>query len=118
MTCSVLARGGDAHIGGSREYVPCLPAAAKLEVVKNSFFFFLADRLLEGRSPSQIAPALLKFVPARGAKLKTVAAAIQNNSWIADIQGTSDLPAIAEFITPWIIIQNQPTLNYEQDKLS
>jgi hypothetical protein len=78
----------------------------------------LADRLLEGRSPSQIAPALLKFVPARGAKLKTVAAAIQNNSWIADIRGTSDLRAIAEFITPWIIIQNQPTLNYEQDKLS
>jgi hypothetical protein len=98
-------------MGGSR-----VCSAVKLAVVKNSIF--LAHRLLEGRSPSQIAPALLKFVPARGAKLKTVAAAIQNNSWIADIRGTSDTRAIAEFITPWIIIQNQPTLNYEQDKLS
>jgi hypothetical protein len=47
---------------------------------------FWSDRRIDGRSLQQLAPNLMEFVkPA--AKSLTVAAAMQDNRWVAEIRG-------------------------------
>jgi hypothetical protein len=59
-------------------------AACRCVVGKGDRIMFWQDRWLQGKSPAQIAPTLLAFVTARGARKRTVAAAIHENRWISD----------------------------------
>jgi hypothetical protein len=67
-------------------------------VGKGDKALFWTDSWLEGKSPKQIAPTLLNFVKARRALQRTVAEALNDSAWIADIRGVPSLQAISEFI--------------------
>jgi hypothetical protein len=62
------------------------------------------------------APNLVKFVKPEARKI-SVAAALQNNQWVAQIRGALSIPAIAEFLTVWERIQLVVNLGIEDDKV-
>jgi hypothetical protein len=78
-------------------------AACYCTVGKGDKVLFCSDAWLNGRSPRQVAPTLLKFVTARGAMQRYVAA-VNDHSWIADIRGVPTLQEIIEFVLLWAIV--------------
>jgi hypothetical protein len=63
-----------------------------------------------------IAPALLEFVSRRDIKETSVAAAMENRSWIRQITGGITVPAIMEYLRLWDILTTI-TLGEGEDKL-
>lgn len=76
---------------------------------------FWFDRWIDGSSPSQLAPDLLKFVKARGAKKRSVAKALLEEQWVKNIRGSLTLQAIVQFMSLWCIIQERPPLSSAED---
>ena len=90
-------------------------AACQCVVGQGDRINFWLDRWIEGRSPAQIAPALMEFLKGRGAKHRKVAEDLHDHCWVSDIRGSLSVPAIIEFISLWTSIQNHTPLFTEDD---
>lgn len=65
---------------------------------------FRSDRWVDGRSVAEMAPNLFACVRPAGRR-KLVAEALPDHMWIQDIRGAPSVPAIAEFLQLWPLIQ-------------
>jgi hypothetical protein len=72
-------------------------SCTRFEVGNGKKFLFWTDRWLQGCSIEDMAPNLMKFVRPK-ARAMTVAAALHENEWIAQIRGAPSVPMIAEFV--------------------
>ena len=59
-----------------------------MQIGNGQLALFWEDRWIDGRSVSEITPALYSCIPKRRRKLRMVADGLQANSWARDIQGT------------------------------
>jgi hypothetical protein len=80
-------------------------SCTRFEVGNGQRFLFWTDRWLQGCSIEDMAPNLMKFVRPR-ARTMTVAAALQDNEWIAQIRGAPSIPVIAEFVDIWSVLRD------------
>jgi hypothetical protein len=78
-------------------------------------FSFWRDRWIQGRSVEQIAPALIPFVRPAARNL-TVAAALQDNRWVAGIAGSLTVQAIAQFMELWEALSGV-VLQHSEDRV-
>jgi hypothetical protein len=62
---------------------------------------FWKDRWLNGKGIAEIAPNLLQIIPRRVANRRTVAAALNNRQWVADIRGELTVQVLEEYIQIW-----------------
>ena len=78
----------------------------------NSFFW--TDKWIQGRSVSDLAPALLNAVRPRTRKMRKVVDGLHNNSWAKDIKGALTVQVILDYLLLWDTIrlwQQQRTSN-------
>ena len=59
---------------------------------------FWADRWLQGKSIQDFAPDLIKLVPKRISKKRTVKEALNNRRWVFNIKGTLTVQVILEYL--------------------
>lgn len=62
---------------------------------------FWADRWLDGRAISELAPNLVQLVPRRTQKNRTVREDLADRSWIRHIQGILDPIALWQYLRIW-----------------
>lgn len=62
---------------------------------------FWKDRWLNGKGIAEIAPNLLQIITRRVANRRTVAAALNNRQWVADIRGALTVQVLEEYIQIW-----------------
>ncbi|PNT62575.1 hypothetical protein BRADI_4g05386v3 [Brachypodium distachyon] len=62
---------------------------------------FWTDRWLDGRAISELAPNLVRLVPRRTQKNRTVREALADRSWIRDIRGIIDPVALLQYFRIW-----------------
>lgn len=67
---------------------------------------FWKDRWNDGVSPCDIAPDLCRLIRPKIAKTRTVAEAIQERRWIADIVGRLTVNVLLQYIQLWHITEN------------
>uniref|UniRef100_A0A8R7R6Y0 Reverse transcriptase domain-containing protein n=1 Tax=Triticum urartu TaxID=4572 RepID=A0A8R7R6Y0_TRIUA len=91
-------------------------ASTTMQIGNGQLALFWEDRWIDGRSVSEIAPALYSCIPKRRHKLRTVADGLQANSWGRDIQGTIGIQEIGEYLQLWHMIEHT-TLSAEPDHL-
>lgn len=77
---------------------------------------FWTSNWLDGQSIASHAPNLMQFVSQRAMQL-TIAEALPNHRWVADIRGAPSIPAIAEFLDIWELVDGTQ-LGIEEDKLT
>uniref|UniRef100_A0A453FFI8 Reverse transcriptase zinc-binding domain-containing protein n=1 Tax=Aegilops tauschii subsp. strangulata TaxID=200361 RepID=A0A453FFI8_AEGTS len=87
-----------------------------MQIGNGQLALFWEDRWIDGRSVSEIAPALYSCIHKRRRKLRTVADGLQANSWARDIQGTIGIQEIGEYLQLWHMIEHT-TLSAEPDHL-
>jgi hypothetical protein len=59
---------------------------------------FSSDRWLHGHSLEELAPNVLKCVPSRFCKARTVAAALHELTWVSDIKGALGWHGLTEYL--------------------
>ena len=69
----------------------------------NSFFW--TDKWIQGRSVSDLAPALLNAVRPRTHKMRKVVDGLHNNSWAKDIKGALTVQVILDYLLLWDTIR-------------
>ena len=65
---------------------------------------FWTDRWLDGNTMAEVAPNLFKTVSKRTAKRRTVAQALQNISWVRDINGALTMQVLVEYLQVWDLV--------------
>ena len=65
---------------------------------------FWLDRWLQGRTLSELAPNLCKLIPKRAVKRRTVAQALDNRRWVADIRGALSVQVLREYLYIWDLV--------------
>jgi hypothetical protein len=90
----------------SEEAEEMFPTRVKQVVGDGNRLCFWTDRWLEGRSILQLAPNLISFV-SPGALSLTVANTLEDDAWVAGIRGSPSIPAIAEFLDVWGLVEAQ-----------
>jgi hypothetical protein len=83
------------------------------EVGNREGTLFWTDKWLHGQSIADLAPSLFSIIPQRRRQQHTVQAALQNNAWVSDIQGTLTMGIIVEYIEIWDMLyelQLQPEI--------
>jgi len=65
---------------------------------------FWKDRWLQGRTLAEIAPNLYNLVPKRVVKTRTVAKALVNRGWVADIRGALSVQVLVEYLQVWDLV--------------
>ena len=50
---------------------------------------------------AELAPNLMQLIPERVAKCRTVAQALHNSSWMADIKGALTVQILIEYLLIW-----------------
>lgn len=73
----------------------------EVEVGDGNLALFWEDRWCEGESPVIAAPDLCRLVWPATRKNRTVAQALDNKAWIADISGRLTIPALLQYIALW-----------------
>uniref|UniRef100_A0A0A9AK00 Uncharacterized protein n=1 Tax=Arundo donax TaxID=35708 RepID=A0A0A9AK00_ARUDO len=75
--------------------------AVNSEIGNGANTIFWLDRWLHGCSLENLAPEIFSRVPARIRHRRTVAEALQDGTWIRDIQGGLSLTGIIEYLKLW-----------------
>ena len=65
---------------------------------------FWTDRWINGQSISTLAPNLLQSVSRQAVRNRTVAQALQNRAWVADIVGSLTVQVIIEYLRTWELV--------------
>lgn len=55
---------------------------------------FWADWWLQGKTVAELVPNLFQFIPKRTVNRCTIAQALNNRSWVADIEGALPVPSV------------------------
>jgi hypothetical protein len=66
---------------------------------------FWTDRWLDGSTMAEVAPNLFRTVLKRTAKRRTVAQALQNRSWVRDINGALTVQVWVEYLQVWDLVE-------------
>ncbi|WVZ54094.1 LOW QUALITY PROTEIN: hypothetical protein U9M48_004954 [Paspalum notatum var. saurae] len=67
---------------------------------------FWSDRWLQGKTAAEVAPDSIKLVPKRTVKQRTVAQALNNNSWARDIKGALTVTVLIEYMKLWDLVSS------------
>jgi len=67
---------------------------------------FWADRWLQGKSIQDLATNLIKLVPKRISKKRTVKVTLNNRRWVFDIKGALTVQVILEYLTIWGLVDD------------
>ena len=62
---------------------------------------FWKDRWIDGQTIEEVAPNLFKAIPKRITRRRTVAQALVNRSWVADIKGALSVQVLLEYLRIW-----------------
>jgi hypothetical protein len=73
---------------------------------------FWKDRWLNGSTISDLAPNLVKAIPKRSLNRRTVAEALTNQRWVADIKGARTIQVFEEYFHIWDLVEG---LTLQQD---
>jgi hypothetical protein len=76
-------------------------ASVSVTVGSGESTWFWREKWLNGQCMSSLAPDLLLAVDKRDVKVRTVAQALQNNRWVADITGSLSALAIPQYLALW-----------------
>jgi hypothetical protein len=76
-------------------------ASVTVAVGSGESTLFWRDKWLDGQCMSSLAPDLLLLVNKRAVKTRTVAQALQSNSWVADITGSLSALAMLQYLALW-----------------
>ena len=63
--------------------------------------FFWSDRWLHDHSLQELAPNVLKCVPSKFRKTRSVAAALTDLTWVSDIKGALSWLGLTEYLDLW-----------------
>ncbi|WVZ63805.1 hypothetical protein U9M48_013410 [Paspalum notatum var. saurae] len=66
---------------------------------------FWTDKWLHGRRLADIAPNLLRAIPKRVAKRRTVSQALTNRCWVSDIKGALTVQVLTEYLHVWELLE-------------
>jgi hypothetical protein len=77
---------------------------------------FWSDRWLQGKTIAELAPNLFALIPKRARKQRSVAQALTNRSWVADIQGGLLVQLLAEYLAIWDLVEEVVLLQDVQDQ--
>jgi hypothetical protein len=80
-------------------------ASVTVAVGSGESTLFWRDKWLDGQCMSSLAPDLLLVVNKRAVKTRTVAQALQSNSWVADITGSLSALAMWRYLALWERLQ-------------
>jgi hypothetical protein len=80
-------------------------AVVHTEVGNGNNTLFWTDSWLQGNSVSRLAPLVFANVSPRIRKKRTVAEALENNRWVADIQISLSWAGLNEFLLVWDYVQ-------------
>jgi len=67
---------------------------------------FWSDRWLQGKTATEWAPNLIKLIPNRTLNQRTVAQALTNRSWVADIRGALTVQVLIEYLQLWELVDD------------
>lgn len=67
---------------------------------------FWIDPWLDGNSISNLAPALITMAPCWRRRTRTIAQALQDRTWILDIQGALGPTTTIEYVNLWRRLQH------------
>ena len=73
---------------------------------------FWKDRWLNGRTINELAPNLIKAFPKRSLNRRTVAEALNNRRWVADIKGARTVQVLEDYFHIWDLVEG---LTLQQD---
>ncbi|XP_066396066.1 uncharacterized protein [Miscanthus floridulus] len=62
---------------------------------------FWKDRWIDGQTIEEVAPNLFKAIPKRITRRRTVAQALVNRCWVADIKGALSVQVLLEYLQIW-----------------
>jgi len=66
---------------------------------------FWKDRWLNGRTINELAPNLIKAIPKRSLNRRTVAEALNNRRWVADIKGARTVQVLEDYLNIWDLVE-------------
>ena len=78
---------------------------------------FWSDRWLQGKSLLDLAPCLCNAVATRVKQQRTVAEALHNDQWIADISGALTVQVLLEYLQIWDRVRQTQLLQDQPDKI-
>jgi len=73
---------------------------------------FWADRWLQGKTVAELVPNLFQLIPKRTVKRRTIAQALNNSSWVADIKGALSVQVLTQYLLIWDLVDGM-TLQHE-----
>jgi hypothetical protein len=104
-------------IKASREVAAFFDASTFTLIGNGQSTAFWTARWIQGKAVKDIAPTLLEFVSRRDIVETTVAAGLDNRSWVRQITGGSiTVPAVVEYLRLWDLLTTI-TLGTGDDKL-
>ncbi|WVZ70614.1 hypothetical protein U9M48_019263 [Paspalum notatum var. saurae] len=65
---------------------------------------FWTDRWIQGKTVAELAPNLLKAIPKKLVRQRTVRQALLNRVWVTDIQGALMVQVLSEYLLIWEIV--------------
>ncbi|WVZ55208.1 hypothetical protein U9M48_005900 [Paspalum notatum var. saurae] len=65
---------------------------------------FWTDRWLQGRTIAEWAPNLIKLIPRRARKQRTVAQGLTNRRWVNNIRGALSVQVLIEYLQLWNLV--------------
>jgi hypothetical protein len=98
------------------EQIVAFFASAVYSEVGDGATIFWTDRWLHGQSISDLAPRLLAIIPVRRRKKRTVREALNNHTWISDIQGGLPVGVLIDYLRLWDILANLQLQPGTEDK--
>ena len=66
---------------------------------------FWKDRWLNGRTITEITPNMIKDVLKRSLNRRTVAEALNNRRWVADIKGARTVQVLEDYLNIWDLVE-------------
>ena len=103
-------------IKASREVAAFFDASTFTLIGNGQSTAFWTARWIQGKAVKDIAPTLLEFVSRRDIVETTVAAGLENRSWVRQITGGITVPAVVEYLRLWDLLTTI-TLGTGEDKL-
>ncbi|WVZ53725.1 hypothetical protein U9M48_004630 [Paspalum notatum var. saurae] len=76
-----------------------------ISVGSGATMLFWSDRWLHGKTVAELAPNLIKLIPKRVVKRHTVSQALENRSWVSDIQGALTVRVLVDYLLIWDLVE-------------